>query len=92
MNVKFFLVFALLIIIYEGGKMLNLPSLLIILVFGLMVNNWEKISLKKIRKFFPHNEVLNHLRSMHSITAESSFLVRTFFFIFLAFHRPCFYQ
>jgi Kef-type K+ transport system membrane component KefB len=85
MNVKFFLVFALLIIIYEGGKMLNLPSLLTILTFGLMVNNWEKISLKKIRKFFSDNEVLNLRRSMHSITAESSFLVRTFFFVLFGF-------
>ena len=37
MNVKFFLVFALLVIIYEGGKMLNLPSLLIILAFVLLL-------------------------------------------------------
>jgi Kef-type K+ transport system membrane component KefB len=85
MNVKFFLVFALLIIIYEGGKMLNLPSLLIILTFGLMVNNWEKIPLRKIREFFPGNEVVNIRRAMHSITAESSFLVRTFFFVLFGF-------
>jgi NhaP-type Na+/H+ or K+/H+ antiporter len=59
--------------------------LLTILTFGLMVNNWEKISLKKIRKFFSDNEVLNIRRSMHSITAESSFLVRTFFFVLFGF-------
>lgn len=85
MNVKFFLVFAILIIIYEGGKMLNLPSLLIILAFGLMVNNWEKIPLKKIKQLFPLSDVLNIRRSMHSITAESSFLVRTFFFVLFGF-------
>lgn len=85
MNIKFFLVFALLIIIYEGGKMLYLPSLLIILAFGLMVNNWEKIPFRKIRQLFPHNEVLSIRHSMHSITAESSFLVRTFFFVLFGF-------
>jgi Kef-type K+ transport system membrane component KefB len=85
MNVKFFLVFAILIIIYEGGKMLNLPSLLIILAFGLTVNNWEKIQFKKIKQLFPHSEVLSIRRSMHSITAETSFLVRTFFFVLFGF-------
>jgi len=81
MNVKFFLVFAILIIIYEGGKMLNLPSLLVILAFGLTVNNWEKIPSRRLTKLFPHSEMLSIRHSMHSITAESSFLVRTFFFV-----------
>ena len=81
MNIKFFLVFALLVIIYEGGKMLYLPSLIIILAFGLMVNNWEKVPFRKLLQLFPHDEVVNTRRFMHSITAETSFLVRTFFFI-----------
>lgn len=85
MNVKFFLVFAILIIIYEGGKMLALPSLLVILVFGLMINNWEKIPFRKATRLFSHNEVINIRQFMHSITAESSFLVRTFFFVLFGF-------
>jgi Kef-type K+ transport system membrane component KefB len=52
LNIKFFLVFSLLILIYSGGKLLHLPSLLIILVFGLMINNWEQIPLKRLGKFF----------------------------------------
>jgi Sodium/hydrogen exchanger family len=85
MNIKFFLVFAILVIIYEGGKMLYLPSLIIILVFGLIVNNWEKIPFKKFHQLFPHNQVVNTRQFMHSITAETSFLVRTFFFILFGF-------
>ncbi len=42
-HVKFFLIFAVLIVIYVGGKVLNLPSLITILMFGLVVNNWELI-------------------------------------------------
>jgi hypothetical protein len=85
MNIKFFLVFAILIVIYEGGKMLDLPSLLVILVFGLMINNWEKIPFRKATRLFSHNEVVNIRQFMHSITAESSFLVRTFFFVLFGF-------
>jgi NhaP-type Na+/H+ or K+/H+ antiporter len=85
LNIKFFLVFSLLILIYSGGKLLHLPSLLIILVFGLMINNWEQIPLKRLGKLFPQNQVEPLREFLHSITAESSFLVRTFFFILFGF-------
>jgi Kef-type K+ transport system membrane component KefB len=85
MNIKFFLVFSLLILIYLGGKMLHLPSLLIILAFGLMINNWEKVPMKKLARLFPHAEVVSIRQFLHSITAESSFLVRTFFFVLFGF-------
>jgi Kef-type K+ transport system membrane component KefB len=81
MSIKFFLIFSLLILIYSGGKMLHLPSLLIILVFGLLINNWEKISFKRLINYFPHQQVEALRTSLHSITAESSFLIRTFFFL-----------
>jgi len=81
LNIKFFLIFALLILIYAGGKMLHLPSLIIILVFGLMINNWEMIRLPILRKYFSPQKVEPIRGLLHSITAESSFLIRTFFFI-----------
>lgn len=85
LNIKFFLIFSLLILIYAGGKILHLPSLLIILVFGLLINNWEKLKWKKIIHYFPHEQVdsLRHL--LHSVTAETSFLIRTFFFLLFGF-------
>ncbi|HEX2532480.1 MAG TPA: cation:proton antiporter, partial [Chitinophagaceae bacterium] len=81
MNIKFFLVFSLLILIYAGGKLLHLPSLLIILVFGLMINNWEQVPLPRLLQRFPREQVEPLREFLHGITAESSFLVRTFFFI-----------
>jgi Sodium/hydrogen exchanger family len=88
LSIKFFLIFSLLILIYAGGKLLHLPSLLIILVFGLMINNWEKIRIPSLMKFFPSQEVDPLRDLLHSITAESSFLVRTFFFILFGFTIP----
>ena len=85
LNVKFFLVFALLIILYEGGKMLTLPSLLIILVFGLLMNNWHLVRIRRILNFFPKEKVDETTRLLHSLTAESSFLIRTFFFLLFGF-------
>ena len=85
LNIKFFLIFSLLILIYAAGKIFHLPSLIIILVFGLLINNWEKIKWPKLLRYFPHEHVdsLRHL--LHSVTAETSFLIRTFFFILFGF-------
>ncbi|MEP6466812.1 MAG: cation:proton antiporter [Parafilimonas sp.] len=81
MNVKFFLVFALLIILYEGGKLMGLPSLLIILFFGLLMNNWDLIKVPKIQALFSREKIQEATHLLHSITAETSFLIRTFFFL-----------
>lgn len=85
LNIKFFLIFSLLILIYATGKLLHLPSLIIILLFGLMINNWEKVRLTRLVKILPHKEIEEVRHLMHSITAESSFLIRTFFFIFFGY-------
>jgi NhaP-type Na+/H+ or K+/H+ antiporter len=81
LNIKFFLIFSLLILIYAGGKIFHLPSLIVILVFGLMINNWEKMPIKKISNFFPGAQVESLRHLLHSITAETSFLIRTLFFL-----------
>ncbi|MCB0574274.1 MAG: cation:proton antiporter, partial [Saprospiraceae bacterium] len=80
-NIKFFLVFAMLIVIYVGGKMMNLPSLITILMFGLVVNNWELVRWKPLKTYFSDDNVNEVATLLKSITAESSFLIRTFFFI-----------
>lgn len=85
LNIKFFLIFALLILIYEGGKILNLPSLIIILLFGLLINNWEKIQWPRLLRYLPHIEMTGLHSLLHSVTAETSFLIRTFFFILFGF-------
>lgn len=85
LNIKFFLIFSLLILLYSGGKIFHLPSLIIILVFGLMINNWEKMPVSKLSHYFPQKQVESLRHLLHSITAESSFLIRTFFFLLFGF-------
>lgn len=85
LNIKFFLIFSLLILIYATGKIFHLPSLIIVLVFGLLINNWEKLTWARLLRYFSHERV-DSLRSLlHSVTAETSFLIRTFFFLLFGF-------
>ncbi|MDP5140460.1 MAG: cation:proton antiporter, partial [Spirosomaceae bacterium] len=51
LHVKFFLMFAVLIGLYTIGKLLKLPSLIIILLFGLLVNNPALIRPKVLLKY-----------------------------------------
>lgn len=79
-KVRFFLVFAILIFLYAGGKMLNLPALFIILLFGLIVSNWNLSIFLNLQTRIPGKKVQDVSHLLHSLTAESSFLIRTFFF------------
>lgn len=80
-NVKFFLVFAVLILMYVGGKKMALPSLLTVLIFGMVANNWEWLRWEPLKRHFPNESVEETVGFLKSITSESAFLIRTFFFV-----------
>ncbi len=79
-KVRFFLVFAMLIFLYAGGKMLHLPALFIILLFGLIVSNWHLGIFKRLYHWVSDKQVNEVGTLLHALTAETSFLIRTFFF------------
>ncbi len=80
-HIKFFMLFAVLALIYALGEQIHLPSLLIVLVFGLVFNNYPFIMKGSLKKLFYNEDIEGILNFMKSITAETSFLIRTFFFI-----------
>lgn len=84
-KVRFFLIFSILIFLYAGGKMLHLPALFIILLFGLIVSNWGELIFQKLYKWVSPVQVSEVSHLLHSLTAESSFLIRTFFFFIFGF-------
>lgn len=80
-NVKLFLLIAMLMALYAIGKLFHLSSLIIILVFGLLLNNIQLVARGWFKRFF-HFEALNKmLDDFRLLTAETAFVVRTFFFV-----------
>ena len=89
-SVKLFLSIAVLILIYSIQKMLHLSPLILILIFGLMLNN-HKIFFAKIFKNKEGKSWLGGLlddekmaglrHDFHLLTLESAFVIRTFFFV-----------
>lgn len=80
-DAKFFLLFAILSLVYSMGEMIHLPSLLIVLVFGLVLNNISMLVKGRAKKLINIDEFDGVLSFLKSITTETSFLIRTFFFI-----------
>ena len=89
-HVKFFLILALLILAYEIGKdFLKLPSLVLIFIFGIFLSNFTNLIPKSLKKYIKTDEIKkSDLHEFHLLTAESTFLVRTFFFLFFGFSIP----
>lgn len=80
LKVRFFILIAVLILLYASGKVLHFSSLIIIFVFGLILNNVHYIPIKWISKFISFNLLKENIKQFKIITLESAFLIRTFFF------------
>ena len=84
-HVKFLpLIFAL-ILVYGAAKALNLSPLLIVLVLGLMLNNPQMLEKVKGLGRLHSARYDVELDKLKHLTAEATFLVRTFFFLLLGF-------
>jgi len=83
--VKFLpLIFAL-ILVYAGAKALHLSPLLIVLILGLMLNNPHLIRRVKWLHRLHSDHYWAELDKLKHLTAEATFLVRTFFFLLLGY-------
>ncbi len=84
-HVKFILIISFLVLVYSVGKMLHLSSLLLVLIFGLVLNNSNLLFQNGFGKYFKTEKLYEELKQLKLITAESAFLIRTFFFILFGF-------
>lgn len=85
MQVKLFLIIGVLLLLFAIGKSLHLSALLIILAFGLVLNNTDLFFMGRLAKVFDREKVKPILHDFHTLTLESAFLIRTFFFVVFGF-------
>lgn len=84
-HTKFFLILAMLVLIYSVSKIFHLSPLLLVLAFGLILNNIDVFVKRRLRNFISTDKVQEEVHQLKVITAESAFLVRTFFFLLFGF-------
>lgn len=84
-KVKLFLMIGVLFLLFSIGKLMHLSSLLIILVFGLILNNYKIFFVGRLKKYLRPMAIENIRETFLMITIESAFVVRTFFFVIFGF-------
>ncbi|SDF18732.1 sodium/proton antiporter, CPA1 family [Mucilaginibacter pineti] len=80
-HIKSFLIISLLILVYSIGQSYHLSALIIVLALGLFLNNANQISFPWFRKLFIYPTFQHDIKQLFQLSAESAFLMRTFFFI-----------
>lgn len=87
-NAKFFLFLAALVLLYSVGKLFHLSSLIIILMFGLLLRNHKILLFNPLEAWLKDDRIETVFHDFKMITAETSFLVRTFFFVVFGMTLP----
>lgn len=84
-HIKFFLIISILIMVYAIGQSYHLSSLILILSFGLFLNNADAIQHAWFRSIFIYRNLSTDLTQLYQLSAESAFIIRTFFFVIFGF-------
>lgn len=80
-HIKSFLIIAILVLVYAVGKQLHLSTLLVVLIFGIFLANADRIPFEVFRSRFLYPSFEKDIQLLHQLSAETAFLIRTFFFI-----------
>lgn len=84
-HIKFFLIISILILLYAIGQSFHLSALVLILSTGLFLNNADAIKFAWFKSTFIYKNLSQDLSQLYQLSAESAFILRTFFFIIFGF-------
>jgi potassium/hydrogen antiporter len=79
--VKFLPIISVLLLVYGIAEVNHFSSLLLILVFGLFLNNTELFVRGRLDQILKNDLFEKEFDQLKNLTAEGSFVVRTFFFL-----------
>ena len=80
-HVKLFLIISVLTLMYGIGSVFHLSSLIIILFFGIILNNVEVFFRGPLKNVIDKEKLKPVFHEFHIVTLESAFFLRTFFFV-----------
>ncbi|MBP8626017.1 MAG: cation:proton antiporter [Syntrophorhabdales bacterium] len=86
LHVKYVIIMTVIILVYALAKLIHLPSLLVVFIFGLVMNNNQLFRNKYFIRMIDFEEFNVELDSFKNIVAELTFVVRSFFFILFGFY------
>ena len=84
-RIKFLPIISVLFLVYAIAEINHLSSLLLILIFGLFLNNTELFIRGRLSQILKNELFEKELDQLKNLTAEGAFVVRTFFFLLLGY-------
>jgi Kef-type K+ transport system membrane component KefB len=85
-HIKYVIIMTSIVMIYALAKLVHLSSLLVVLIFGLVMNNNILFQNGVTVKFINFDEFNTDLNAFKNIVAELTFIVRSFFFILFGYY------
>ncbi|MFH0842546.1 MAG: sodium:proton antiporter [Bacteroidota bacterium] len=85
-HVNYVIILTSIILIYSLAKLIHLPALLLVLIFGLVLSNNKFLENNFVKKFIDFTKFRNDILSFRKILGELTFLVRSFFFIMFGYY------
>lgn len=85
-HVKYVIIITLVVLIYVLANIIHWPSLIVVLIFGLIMNNNILFQNDYIKNHVDFKTFNINLRAFKQITGELTFLVRSFFFLIFGFY------
>ncbi|HCC49039.1 MAG TPA: sodium:proton exchanger [Elusimicrobia bacterium] len=84
-QVKYLPVFAILLLVYATAKLMHFSPLILVLVFGLFLNNITLFIRGNMRFYFDLEKLGPEVRQFKSVISETTFVIKTFFFVLLGY-------
>ncbi|MBP8960088.1 MAG: cation:proton antiporter [Bacteroidales bacterium] len=86
-HVNYVIILTSVIAVYVLGEIVHLPSLLMVMIFGMVMANNRFVENKPfVNRYIDFEKFRNDLESFKKILGELTFLVRSFFFIMFGFY------
>lgn len=85
-HINYVIIITSVVLIYTIAKLLFLPALLLVLIFGLVLSNNRLLENSFVKRFVDFDKFRNDISSFKKILGELTFLVRSFFFIMFGYY------
>ena len=85
-HIKYVIILTSVVLIFTLAKIVHWPSLIVVLIFGLTLNNNHLFQNRYTLKYIDFNDFNSNLKSFKQITGELTFLVRSFFFLIFGYY------
>lgn len=87
-SARFFLFLSILVLLYSVGKLFHLSSLVMILMFGILLRNHKVVLNRQLEIWLKDERIESVFKEFRMIINETSFLIRTLFFVVFGMTLP----